>query len=207
MRGERLREGDGLLLIFDLDGTLIEHHEERVPCPLCHGAPADLEDYTRQLCPACNGTSTKPFHVQATYLDVKALPGRQRALAHHAAAGHRLAIATNQTDVGFGRITDEVMEERITRAWDLFPAVEFIVVACDHPGATDPRYRQEHEIQRRKPNPGMLLECMEEFGAHPRNVTMIGDRTSDRVAATRAGVHFEWAEIFFSKWQPKEVAA
>jgi D-glycero-D-manno-heptose 1,7-bisphosphate phosphatase len=44
----------------------------------------------------------------------------------------------------------------------------------------------------RKPAPGMLLQALEDLGAVPGEVLMIGDRPEDQAAALAAGVPFQW---------------
>jgi len=49
---------------------------------------------------------------------------------------------------------------------------------------------------RKKPNPGMLLEWMREFGVSPVDTVFVGDSESDRQAAEAAGCRFQWADEF-----------
>jgi len=50
------------------------------------------------------------------------------------------------------------------------------------PGQADPNWR--------KPNPGMILQAMKDFGAIPTMTTMYGDSADDEGAALSAGVKF-----------------
>lgn len=50
------------------------------------------------------------------------------------------------------------------------------------------------ESPRKKPNPGMLLEWMREFGVSPADTLFVGDSESDAQAAAAAGCRFAWAD-------------
>lgn len=52
----------------------------------------------------------------------------------------------------------------------------------------------------RKPNAGMLLAAMEDFGVAKHETLMIGDWPEDMAAAEKAGCQFQWAWDFFG-WQ------
>lgn len=62
----------------------------------------------------------------------------------------------------------------------------------------DPRWSPEW----RKPKPGMLLQAMADAGARPEQTLFIGDREDDRNAAAAAGCAFAWAGDFFARpWE------
>lgn len=52
--------------------------------------------------------------------------------------------------------------------------------------------------QRKKPNPAMLSELMEQFGVAPSETLFVGDSEIDQQAAQAAHVHFIYANVFFS---------
>lgn len=61
----------------------------------------------------------------------------------------------------------------------------------------NPRWRQDW----RKPGPGMLLQAMADAGVPPEETIYIGDRAEDQAAAKAAGCAFQWAKDFFnSDW-------
>jgi len=47
-----------------------------------------------------------------------------------------------------------------------------------------------HDVARPKPEPDMLLHCLEHFSIEPRNAVYVGDQESDFLAAQAAGMHF-----------------
>jgi len=51
---------------------------------------------------------------------------------------------------------------------------------------------------RKKPNPVMLVELMNQFNAAPHETLFVGDTETDRQAAASASVPFIYAEQFFS---------
>ena len=68
-----------------------------------------------------------------------------------------------------------------------------------HAKARGPRsvaaFARAHDC--RKPNPGMLLEALEDFGLSPEEAFYVGDMDSDREAAANAGMDFYPAAAFF----------
>ena len=61
------------------------------------------------------------------------------------------------------------------------------MVAVVDPEAAVERYRAADHPDR-KPNPGMILRAISEFGIDPAGSLLIGDQDRDIVAAQRAGV-------------------
>lgn len=122
-------------------------------------------------------------------------------LASLRAAGHKIAIASNQSAVpkGFVSLSEaEAMMENVVQkvggvdAWRICPFDE------DAPellhGEPNP-FRAENDCK--KPKPGMLLELMRELGFGAEDTIMIGDSWHDRGAAKNAGVPYIRAKDFF----------
>lgn len=111
------------------------------------------------------------------------IPGSAAAVARLNAAGIRVAICTNQSCIGRGIVSVEMMERIHLSLRDHLAAagarVDAIFVAPDPPwAATD----------RRKPGPGMLREAMAQFRIAPHDAVMVGDTAGDMQAALAAGV-------------------
>lgn len=70
--------------------------------------------------------------------------------------------------------------------------------AYDRPGlpGLDPRW----SVGWRKPAPGMLLQAMEDADVISERVLMVGDRDEDKLAAERAGCAFASADEFFAPY-------
>jgi D-glycero-D-manno-heptose 1,7-bisphosphate phosphatase len=110
------------------------------------------------------------------------IAGAAAALARLNRAGIPVALVTNQSAVGRGRMDFDrlrAIEERLRAelakagAW-----LDLVLVATDAPERAGPR---------RKPGPGMLLEAMARFAAEPERSVMIGDDLRDLEAALAAG--------------------
>jgi 3'(2'), 5'-bisphosphate nucleotidase len=121
---------------------------------------------------------------------VRLSPGAAQAVAALNAAGHTLAVVSNQSCVGRGIISWAGLRDVHSRLEDLLFAEEpgarlhaFFVAPDDpSPGSAHP------VTDMRKPGPGMLLAAMERFGVPPARCVMVGDTLNDMRAAAAAGV-------------------
>ena len=101
-------------------------------------------------------------------------PGAVRRLK---AAGFVVVVATNQPDVGAGRLdrrTLDAMHERLRAE----VAIDDIEVCCE---------TREQASERRKPGAGMLFDAAQTWGLDLARCYAVGDRVSDVEAAVRAG--------------------
>jgi D-glycero-D-manno-heptose 1,7-bisphosphate phosphatase len=123
--------------------------------------------------------------------DLRWMPGAVEAVGLVNDHGLLAIVVTNQSGVGRGMYALDDMERfhaamiadlaaggaRID-GWYACPFIENAVVpAYDHPNHPD-----------RKPNPGMVLRAIEEFGLDPALCLMVGDKDRDIEAGRRAGV-------------------
>lgn len=165
------------LVLFDLDGTLIEGHVTR------------------------DGDSG-PFEQILPFETVNLLPGRKQVIADLLNVGMKIGICTNKAGVAFGHQTLEDCEAKrmeVARQLELLDANGLRVSwleAYDHPSATLEQYRQESFY--RKPNPGMILHSLCIHGVDPSGARFVGDMDVDEIAAERAGVSFTHADDFFA---------
>lgn len=133
------------------------------------------------------------------------LPGVVAKLSELRAAGHKIAVASNQGGVAWGFITNEqvqlLMEDMVNKLGgpDTFDSIDW---SPFDPRATqkNPDSRYACDDETRKPHPGMLLNIMhlafaDEIAAD--DTIMVGDSETDKLAADAAGVHFVWARDFF----------
>ncbi len=104
-------------------------------------------------------------------------PDAPAALQRLDDAGFVLIVATNQPDVGHGRIQPETLEEMNRILYSVFPLQSIEV--CPH--------RQKDGCDCRKPSPGMLIRAAELFSIDLARSFMIGDRASDVEAGKAAG--------------------
>ena len=153
------------LLIFDADGTLRFSVNEGQPYP----------------------TSESEWRL---------FPGVRARLSRldWGEAGHRLGIASNQTGVALGRLS-EAMARRLLR--------DMVAAAL---GFVPPRAAIEmcvcapvRDCECRKPAPGMLKRILDHFALPPEQALFVGDLETDREAAARAGIAFAFAGDFFGR--------
>lgn len=109
---------------------------------------------------------------------VRPVPGARAALDRLRAAGLPLAVVTNQSGIGRGRLTRDAVDLVNARveallgpfdAWELCPHTDADRCAC------------------RKPRPGMLLAAARTLGVSPRQCVMVGDIGADVEAGLAAG--------------------
>lgn len=180
------------LVIFDLDGTLIDTAPDLIDS-LNHTieavgmAPFTFEDLTHLVGQGVRVMVRRAFELRQTVLDQKTedrlfdrymihykagMPGRSRpydgvvdCMDRLSAAGMRLAVCTNKTEeLAFPLIEKLGLLDR------------FAVMTC---GDTFPV---------RKPDARHILGTIERAGGDPRRSLMIGDSVSDIRGAQNAGV-------------------
>jgi D-glycero-D-manno-heptose 1,7-bisphosphate phosphatase len=111
------------------------------------------------------------------------LPGAAEAVGKLNAAGLKTALVTNQSVVGRGIISAEMLERIHVKLRDELARhgarLDLVLVCTDPPGSPS---------ERRKPKPGMLREALVHFRAAAHEAVMIGDQLSDLQAAQAAQV-------------------
>ena len=132
------------------------------------------------------------------------LPGVAKKLAALRAAGHTLAIASNQGGVAWGFLSEREAQALVKDAAAKVGGVDFWRCCCydERAAQRNPRSPFARSSPRRKPAPGMLREIMSAAGFAPTETLMVGDQDSDRLAAEAAGCRFVWAAYFFG-WRQK----
>ena len=123
--------------------------------------------------------------------DLVFVPGAPEALRRLKDAGWLVIVVTNQAGVARGYYDEAAV--------DLFHAamnqqlsahgarIDAFYYSPYHEDATLEAYRHADHPDR-KPNPGMLLRGLADYGVAAEDAFMIGDRDSDMQAAARAGV-------------------
>jgi D-glycero-D-manno-heptose 1,7-bisphosphate phosphatase len=110
------------------------------------------------------------------------LPGSLEAVARLNRAGYRVALATNQSGIARGLLTEEDL-----RAIHRHVNAQLARIG----GQLDPIVYSPHGPQSRdpmrKPGPGMLLEIARRLGVALRGVPFVGDSWRDVEAARAAG--------------------
>ena len=107
-----------------------------------------------------------------------------------AALGYRLIVVTNQSGIGRGFYSEQdfwKLTDWMKGQFDFHGISLDAVYFCPH----HPQQGQGAYKKRcccRKPEPGMLLQGIAEFGLEPEGCVMFGDKASDLEAAQAAGI-------------------
>lgn len=110
------------------------------------------------------------------------LPGAAAAVARLNRANVTVALVSNQSVVGRGMISGEMLERIQLKLREALARdgaqLDFVAICTDSPwAATD----------RRKPGDGMLREVLRRFSFAPYDAVFVGDSLSDLQAAAKAG--------------------
>jgi len=128
-------------------------------------------------------------------------PGVFEKLAALRAAGHRLALATNQEAVANGLLSLEQAETLVKNCAAKLGGVDAWRVCPFAPHAKRKLHGQPNPYARddetRKPHAGMILDLMAVLGSTPADTIMVGNTHKDRAAAKAAGVRYIPASKFF----------
>jgi D-glycero-D-manno-heptose 1,7-bisphosphate phosphatase len=120
---------------------------------------------------------------------VKLLPGVELALKSLARAGYKTVVATNQSSVARGMVTEEMVNrinaEMVRQLEERGANLDAIYYCPYHPAGTIEAYAIDSEMC--KPKPGMLLKAAEEMDINLLESWMVGDRPRDVEAGQRAG--------------------
>ncbi len=110
------------------------------------------------------------------------LPRAVEAIALLTNAGFKIAVCTNQSAIGKGETTHEIVKAvheymcaEVARGGGRIDAVYYAPEAPNEPSP------------RRKPAPGMLFEALAQFGAEASRTPFVGDMLRDLEAAHAAG--------------------
>ncbi|MBL8550343.1 MAG: HAD family hydrolase [Hyphomonadaceae bacterium] len=119
------------------------------------------------------------------------MPGAIEAVRKVNDAGWLAIVITNQSGIGRGLYGEADMHAFHARMQAELAAagarIDGFYFCPFHPEAAVERYRAADHPDR-KPNPGMILRALSEFGIDPAGSLLIGDQDRDIVAAERAGV-------------------
>jgi histidinol-phosphate phosphatase family protein len=122
--------------------------------------------------------------------DIKAIEGRTGVLERYAKDGYRLLGVTNQSGVAKGEFTLQDAKDLCSRTNELL-GIGIEAAVCPHSPAPINCYC-------RKPMPGLAVQFIEKYKLDPAKCIMVGDMTTDRTFATRAGFQYLDAKEFFS---------
>jgi D-glycero-D-manno-heptose 1,7-bisphosphate phosphatase len=112
--------------------------------------------------------------------EIELIPGAAEAIGRLTAAGFKVAVCTNQPEIGRGVVSAAAIE-RVHRALsDMVSARggHIDLIQCCGAIVKSPR---------RKPAAGMLREAIQAFEAEPASTWFVGDQKDDLQAAFHAG--------------------
>jgi len=110
------------------------------------------------------------------------LEGSINAIARMSRAGYHICVATNQSGVARGLLTENELKEMHHRLCSLVEAKGGVVDGvfyCPH--------GPDEGCRCRKPAPGLLLEIGKTFGIPLHDVPVVGDSERDLLAALKVG--------------------
>ncbi len=121
---------------------------------------------------------------------VRLLPGAAEATRKLNDAGFKVVVVTNQSAVARGLVTEEGVENIHNYLRRLLSDVagariDKIYYCPFHPEGSVKQYAAPSN--RRKPEPGMLLDAARDVGIDLHRSYLVGDRESDMIAAKQAG--------------------
>ncbi|HEX3367244.1 HAD family hydrolase [Phenylobacterium sp.] len=123
--------------------------------------------------------------------DFRWIPGAREVVAAFNRAGWLVIVVTNQSGVGRGFYSEDAVNALHARmAEDLASSgahIDAFYYAPHHPDAPVEAYRHP-DPPLRKPNPGMILQALQDWPIDRDASLLIGDKPSDLEAALRAGI-------------------
>jgi mannose-1-phosphate guanylyltransferase len=135
-----------------------------------------------------DGTLIEHVHYLSDPDLVRLFPEAPAALARLRDAGYALVLVTNQSAIGQGLLTEQVLDEIhhvMNRQLADHDVALDAIYHCPEVARTRDRTQIDHPD--RKPGPGMLLRAAEQLGLDLPHSWMIGDMISDALAGRNAG--------------------
>jgi D-glycero-D-manno-heptose 1,7-bisphosphate phosphatase len=154
-----------------------------------------VPDAPTQLRPALfldrDGVLNEDRGYVSRWADFAWIPGARETVAAFNRAGWLVIVVTNQSGVGRGYYTEADMHALHSRMAEDLAAMgahfDDVYYAPHHPEAPVEAYRHP-DPPLRKPNPGMILQALQEWPIERTTSLLIGDKPSDLAAAERAGI-------------------
>ena len=143
--------------------------------------------------PTRDGKPLSPESVE----EFELLAGVPESVRRLRAAGFRVIVATNQPDVGRGRVGREVVEAMHARLRDLTDVDDIRV--CYHDDAA--------RCVCRKPQPGLLLDAARDWSIDLERSFMVGDRWRDIEAGEAVGARTVFVDRGYAEKRPAAPAA
>jgi D-glycero-D-manno-heptose 1,7-bisphosphate phosphatase len=136
----------------------------------------------------CEVRSGKPY-APRRLTDFRLLPGVVAAAHALKQAGFLLIVATNQPDIGNGRVARQVVEAMHDKLRRRLPVDE--IRMCPH--------RQNAGCACRKPKPGLLRQAARKWRIDAAESFLVGDRWSDIIAGQAIGCYTVFVDRGYSE--------
>lgn len=119
------------------------------------------------------------------------IEGAREAVAAMTRAGLKVLVVTNQSGIGRGYFDERAMDRFHAAMQEQLASlggrIDAFYHSPFHEAAAIERYRVADHPDR-KPNPGMILRGLADWGLAPGEAVIIGDRHIDVEAGARAGM-------------------
>ncbi len=116
------------------------------------------------------------------WIDFSFIPSSRRAIRELTQSGYRIFVITNQSGVGRGLYTEDILRDihcrMVAEIAEVGGAIDAVYYCPHHPDAG---------CECRKPKPGMLKRAAREHDIDLSSAYFIGDTTTDIQAGKRAG--------------------
>lgn len=188
---------DGIkLVIFDMDGTLVEAFTGTTLLPKVAAKIAELEAQGIRAAVATNqgGPACRFAGWQGDYPSVAAVRGRVLTVLQHLRLAQRLAYPSPwiPTHRPVAAVSYAYVDKNGVALTDLEQPL-FSIDESHRIGIYE-----TDEVEARKPSSGMIWLLIGLVGDVRREeVLFVGDMESDRLAAENGDVRFAWAKAFF----------
>ena len=181
--GPAFAEAPHRFRIYDLNGGRMDWREVEVTDPAPRRKVAFFDR---------DGVITRAPSYRWGPERIEIIPGAGRAIARLRAAGFAVVTISNQSAVGLGYVTPEIVGDVFDRMVLLLrredPGAEIDGIYCsyDHPHAVLPEFRREGADSVAKPAPGLLVRAIAEMRLDAERAYMVGDCLSDLQAGRNA---------------------
>ncbi len=183
---------DVLMTALQTQKLLQERRYARPCLEISERTAVDIDDLARR--PALFLDRDGVLNVNHGYVhrpdQVEWIPGAIATVKRFNDAGYYVFVVTNQSGVARGYYDEaQVRALHCWMAGEMHAAgahVDRFEYCPDHPEGSVQAYRRASE--RRKPGPGMLLDCMARWPVDASRSLLIGDNPSDVAAARAAGI-------------------
>lgn len=176
------------LIIFDVDGTLIEPFGEEPLEGVQEWFASQAKHYHIALATNQGGVGLRVWMEQEGFGDPEKYPTQQEQQKRLASLVNRLNEFAEQ-DLHIDVRIAYRYRSKTTGRWSPIPLTAQIAEQAD----------PQWSVLYRKPSPGMLIAAYTHAGVIPADSLMVGDWEEDELAAHAAGMKFEWADKFFGR--------